>query len=46
MKNILKTVLIQSIETKRRGKSTFIGENTFGENNSFLLSQTRDFRDF
>ena len=44
-KNLMNTMLVQPIKTKRRGKSTLI-YNEIGDNNTLLLSHTRNIRDF
>ena len=39
------TMFVQPIETKIKGKSTYINSQNIS-NDSFLLNQTRDFRDY
>lgn len=38
-------MLVQPIETKIRGKRTYINSQNIS-NDTFLLNQTRDFRDY
>ena len=42
---LVNTMFVQPIETKIRGKSTFINSPNIS-NDTFLLNQTRDFRDY
>ena len=44
-KKLMHTMFIQPIESKRKGKTTIINNPKF-YNNTFLLSQKRDIRDF
>lgn len=44
-KKLMNTMFVNPIETKIRGSSTFIN-NKNPYNNTFLLSQTRNFRDY
>jgi hypothetical protein len=42
---LVNTMFVQPIETKIRGKSTYINSQN-NSNDTFLLNQTRDFRDY
>ena len=41
----MNTMFVKPIETKMRGSNTFINKKNI-YNNTFLLSQTRNFRDY